>query len=72
MSEDAGFFVVWNPERGNPRYRHPTLSLAEGEAERLALDSPGQCFYVLAALSFARVQRPVTVTKLNHDHDIPF
>lgn len=43
------FFMVWNPERNAPTFRHPTRWSAVNEAERLARENQGQSFYVLAA-----------------------
>ena len=44
------FFVVWNPNGGNPTYRHATAELARAEAERLCRAHPGETFFVLEAL----------------------
>lgn len=48
MSEQK-FFIVWNPEGENPKYRHSNFESAREEADRLALSNPDQEFYVLEA-----------------------
>ena len=51
MDSDAEFYVVWNPNGGNPTMRHGALSSAINEAERLARQCGGQKFYVLKAVT---------------------
>lgn len=48
---DGTFYVVWNPSRGNPMFRHPNIDSAKKEAERLAQQNSGQEFFVLRAMS---------------------
>lgn len=70
MASDP-FYVVWNPKGPHsPRERHRALSLAEAEAERLAMSNPGQDFYVLQTVSRTRVTKPVEIERF--DTDIPF
>mgnify|MGYP007007270210 CR=1 FL=1 len=49
MSDPLTFWVVWNPNGQNPRYRHASRLDAEQEAGRLARANPGQEFFVLGA-----------------------
>lgn len=53
------FFVVWNPGRGLPRFRHDSHEAAKTEAKRLARQHPGEEFYVLAATGRAMLKDPV-------------
>lgn len=69
MSDD--FYLVWNPEGANPRFRHSTQTRALIEAKRLAAASPGTEFYVLHALSVSRVKDPVETVCLSID-GLPF
>jgi hypothetical protein len=46
------------------------MHLAEAEAERLAVQNPGQDFYVLATVSRTRTTKPIEVERF--DPDIPF
>lgn len=62
MAMDNTFFVVWQPESGNPQCRHRTYEQAKAEAERLAESSPRREFYVLQAVSKSAKVRVVTVT----------
>lgn len=55
------FFVVWNPERRSPTYKHDTLTSATYEAERLACQNPGT-FYVLACVGSAAMTTLETKT----------
>lgn len=50
-------------------YKHPTEREAKAEADRLAKISPGDMFFVMHAIGFARVQRPSTWFALD---EIPF
>lgn len=63
------FYVVWNPDAGLPRVRHPSEHKAIAEAERLAAANPGQRFYVLAATHMSE-HRTVTTTRL--EFEMPF
>lgn len=53
--EKGGFWVVWNPERRPPMYRHMNEEDAIREAERLARMSPGETFIVLQTVCARRV-----------------
>jgi hypothetical protein len=74
MSDD--FWMVWNPQRQPPRYRHASHDLARAEAERLARLSPGEVFVVLQAKYALRVKRPdpppVELVPLIAVDEIPF
>lgn len=61
---DTDFFVVWNPNGSNPRFRHASVDGAKAEARRLAAATPGTDFYVLHALSVSRVKDPVETVNL--------
>ena len=49
MSEQ--FWVVWNPQRNPPMYKHMTEEAAIAEAERLARLNPDHTFIVLEAIA---------------------
>ena len=70
MAIGDDFFLVWNPDGTNPRFRHSTQTGALTEAKRLAAISPGQDFYVLHAVSVSRVKDPVETVRLSDG--IPF
>lgn len=61
---DDVFWVVWQPDSGNPRYRHETRDGAIKEAERLAANSQGIEFFVLQAVSVS-VSNTVRTTRLD-------
>ncbi len=65
------FYLVWNPNGTNPRFRHSTRTGALTEAQRLAAAQPGQDFYVLHAVSVSRVKDPVETVSLTDD-GLPF
>lgn len=67
--EEEQFWLVWNLEARNPRFRHNSQSAAEEEAKRLAAQNPGQAFYVAHIVSVARGSE-VTMTTLAEN--IPF
>lgn len=50
-------------------FKHTTNGAAKGEAERLARDCPGEMFFVMHAIGFARTQKPGCWFDLS---DIPF
>lgn len=54
--QDIAFFIVWNPQGGNPKQRHGSPYLAIEEAKRLARLSPGQKFYVARVSGVAEVE----------------
>lgn len=70
------FWMVWNPARSIPAFRHSSRLAANLEATRLARENPGQEFFVLEAL--ARVQRvdvvvePLEGGSVPPDNGIPF
>lgn len=68
---EKGFYVVWNPTHGNPRYRHMRFDAAKTEAERLAKNHPTQEFYVLKAMSLSK-KIEITTERLQaeDDHDL--
>lgn len=69
MTQEEGFYVVWQPESGAPTKRHRYEHLAVQEAERLAAMNPGRKFYVLAA---SHVSQHVRVTTTRLEFPMPF
>ncbi len=67
--EKDNFWLVWNPQRGSPSFRHTNGDSALAEAKRLAIQHPGEGFFTLVAVHAVQAMEPVTVTKLD---DIPF
>ena len=67
---EPGFFLVWNPDAGPPQKRHALRESAVEEALRLARQNPGQRFYVLAVIGYAR-KTDVEWVVLEHN-DAPF
>lgn len=66
------FYIVWNPKGPHaPRQKHPAASIAEAEAERLAIEYPGQTFFVMQATMSARTTKPIEVVRFDTDN-IPF
>lgn len=62
------FFLVWNPSRGAPTVKQDSYAIAENEAKRLARLTPGEPFFVLAAV--AKVEKiDVGVTRFTIDPD---
>jgi hypothetical protein len=69
---DKQFWLVWSPNGlAPPRFRHDTKQAAETEAVRLARLNRGEEFFVLEAVSSARVQ-DVQLTDLRSGDDLPF
>ncbi len=64
------FWVVWNPRRSGPTYRHESFHAAKIEAERLARISQGEVFVVLESLEFCKVE--LVPVKWEKTDDIPF
>ena len=72
MALTETFFIVWNPKGPHsPRERHYSQGSAENEARRLALDHPGQDFFVMMADARFRATEPVEVERFCTD-GIPF
>lgn len=67
---ERDFYLVWNPQGGNPWVRHLSLDDAVRESRRLATAAPGTDFYVLHAVSVSRVKDPVETIGL--DDGLPF
>lgn len=55
----APFWLVWNERGYIPMFKHPTREDAEVEAARLATDSPGDSFHVLAVMATISTSRDV-------------
>lgn len=68
------FWMVWNPNRNPPAYRHTSQAAAEAEAERLARLNPGEHFIVLEAVSARVVDNMHRIDMRNGgmDDGIPF
>lgn len=69
------FWMVWNPARFPPSFRHDSAEKAINEAKRLAAANPSDEFIVLMATHRAKRTEPVTVTVLSadpYDDAIPF
>ena len=49
--EATPFFLVWCPTRSAPTVQQPSFEIAEAEAKRLARLSPGDEFFVTAAVA---------------------
>lgn len=72
MALSDTFYIIWNPNGPHaPRERHSSQSRAETEAQRLALEYPGQNFYVMMAAVRYRSIEPVEVERFATD-EIPF
>lgn len=65
------FWVVWQPNTGNPTVRHASEMEAQREAHRLAEFNPGREFYVLQALTVSRKVSVVT-ERLDESIALPF
>ncbi len=68
---DPAFWIVWCPTASpSPKHRHATYEAARAEAERLAKQRPGWCYYPLPVGEFAQAQS--TVAWAHESSDIPF
>lgn len=75
-------FPVWNPRGTLPNKQHNSIKAAQDEAERLAVRSPGQRFYVMAPVGAAEAKPAVSkfepilpvmeVSPTAMDDEIPF
>lgn len=59
MNAEPPFYLVWREGGRSPAFKHPSITAAENEAERLASMNPGESFYVLIPASRA-VERRVS------------
>lgn len=66
---NPNFYMVWNPDRQEPRIQHNSLDAAKAEAKRLAHSHPGEIFIVLVSVGEFVVNDPAIWTK--HD-DLPY
>lgn len=66
------FWMVWCPMGRAPAYRHNSLSSATTEAHRLARQSPGGEFYVLAPVGAYMIEQPKIVALDIDPEFIPF
>jgi hypothetical protein len=57
-NDPAILWMIWNPQRHAPTYRHYSVEAAHSEAERLARLCPGEVFVVLKAQYALRMKRP--------------
>lgn len=60
MSNESLFWVVWNQDTSELRYKHPNIESARTEAKRLANMNPGQRFVILCAVEYVECQNPLT------------
>ena len=70
MDNEEKFWVVWQPESGNPSRRHSSFELAHSEAKRLAECAPQREFYVLEAV--CKAAKVSVVTTMLADPAMPF
>jgi len=70
--QDVKFWMVWNPNRRVPTYRHATEHGATQEAERLAALNPGERFYVLVALRAREVNNMHRIELADQSDGLPF
>ena len=66
------FWMVWNPNRKQPTYRHETEAAAVIEAERLARLNPSEDFFVLEAIALRCVDNMQRVNLRDAGDGIPF
>lgn len=67
------FWLVWNPDRGSPSFKHESKEAAIAEAERLARVNPRSDFFVLQAIGVRRDDSMVRVDfEKSEDDGIPF
>lgn len=64
------FYLVWNPERSVPSFKHLSSHDAIAEAKRLARTNPDQTFYVMETVVGFSVNNLQEI-KFQRD-DIPF
>lgn len=69
---ETKFWVVWQPESGNPQHRHESLESASREAERLAECAPRHAFYVMEAISVSRKVSVQTTVLRDFEETLPF
>lgn len=65
------FFLVWNPNGGNPYFKHPTAETAKAEAMRLGAQNPKDSFFVLEAIGEVTT-KPVVQAQWNPAINMPF
>lgn len=65
------FWLVWNPLRHAPNYQHISSKVAEEEARRLAMENPGQSFYVLCPTAQIR-RADIFIERYEQDLEILF
>jgi hypothetical protein len=64
MDEHEQFWCVWCLEHSQPTVKHHSLDSAHREATRLALQYPGNRFYVVEALGYHERAKPTVYTQL--------
>ena len=66
------FYIIWNPKgSAPPKYQHAILGDAEKEARRLAIENPGNDFFVMASHSRSKAIEPIEVEYYDIDA-VPF
>ncbi|MGH0004112.1 hypothetical protein ACQU0X_28910 [Pseudovibrio ascidiaceicola] len=73
-AKEPRFWMVWNPQGSDPRYRHNTRRSADEEASRLARQNPGQEFFVLKAVGGSKAPHPTAeqIKITSSTDEIPF
>lgn len=69
MDEERKFWVVWNPHRNAPTFKHFSSLEAVNEAERLARVNPAEKFYVLEVISMREVNN---MRRVEFKMEVPF
>ena len=71
-ADEPPFYLVWRDGGDAPVHKHKSVIRAENEAERLARQNPGQCFYVLTPTAMA-VEKRVTIVRFDPlASEVPF
>lgn len=66
------FWMVWNPAKAAPTFKHESERNARIEAERLARMCPGEQFFVLEAVEMRCVTDMQRVNLRGKSDDLPF
>lgn len=64
VGDNDGFYLVGNPARGIPTFKHRTYEDAATEAERLANNYPGEYFYIFKTIEVTQTQNVVRKEKV--------
>lgn len=73
MSAPSTFYIIWSPKGARPpKHQHHDWYSASTEAERLALQHPGEEFYVMAAHRLVKTTKPVEIIDFDTGIELPF